>query len=377
MEDKSIFKELKNGKRITLEATTLTGTGLYKGGTTSQAKANHELMVGNPVRFSSKSRTVSGSSAEFILLTGDPVDPATGGWGDTFALDNGNVSMADWKQHLKVVRAPLVVRNAVLDDIDELEKTVKDELVTALSSREGQSMFKNNDTIPYVAAVLYTAAEETAANTANPGQTLIRAGGVKTPAVGTNYGALNGLRGLDYYTGQPADGASVASSISATGAHTIATLSIARLSALTADNITDLVGLLPASVWYTPSQIAFHAHPDAIKQLRKLKDTSGYPIYFDILGEENLYSDGARPVGFLNGVKLIANPNLSVSESAGNNYPIYVGVWDKAVEIVDNGEVDVFAYKGTLPGFTTLFAEKKVATTVKDPTVLARLRLVA
>jgi hypothetical protein len=41
--------------------------------------------------------------------------------------------------------------------------------------------------------------------------------------------------------------------------------------------------------------------------------------------------------------------------------------WDRFLTIADIEEIDIQIYEQSAPGFLTMYAEKRVATTVRDP----------
>jgi HK97 family phage major capsid protein len=49
------------------------------------------------------------------------------------------------------------------------------------------------------------------------------------------------------------------------------------------------------------------------------------------------------------------------------DFPIYLANWDRFLTIADVEEMEIQVYEQTAPGFLTLYAEKRLATTVRDP----------
>jgi HK97 family phage major capsid protein len=95
--------------------------------------------------------------------------------------------------------------------------------------------------------------------------------------------------------------------------------------------------------------------PTMIKTLRQLKDSQGLPLFLE-LGEK----DGSA-VGNVFGFPVIANPYLSTA------FPIYLGNWPRFLTIGDTEQMTIKAFEQTQPGFITMFAEKRVVSSVRDP----------
>ena len=107
-------------------------------------------------------------------------------------------------------------------------------------------------------------------------------------------------------------------------------------------------------------------HPTTIKLLRELvTTTSGIPYFLEV-GDE----DGGAVV-YMFGFPVIANPYMQLA--GAGNYPVYLAAWDRFVTIADNELMSIKAFEQTQPGFTTLFCEKRVVSTIRD--VFAGVRL--
>jgi HK97 family phage major capsid protein len=110
-------------------------------------------------------------------------------------------------------------------------------------------------------------------------------------------------------------------------------------------------------------------HPATIQTLRNLgTSTAGTVKQF----AENGDDDGGAVLNIF-GFPVIANPNMSLN-SAGN-FPIYLACWPKFVTVADVEEMTIQAMEQTQAGFITLYAEKRLASTVRDP--FAGVRLVS
>jgi HK97 family phage major capsid protein len=98
-----------------------------------------------------------------------------------------------------------------------------------------------------------------------------------------------------------------------------------------------------------------------ISTLRQLKDDQGMPLFLEI-GD----ADGAA-VGRVFGFPVIPNPYLS------DAFPIYLANWNRFLTIGDTEQMNVQMYEQTQPGFITLYAEKRVVSTVREPQAGVRL----
>ena len=169
----------------------------------------------------------------------------------------------------------------------------------------------------------------------------------------TTTGGTYGLRGLDVYlSGSAAYGTS--GTAITNGIHTLVTTSLGGV-APTYNKITNIANSLPAQYWALPTT-AWHMTPTMIQTLRQLKDSQGLPLFLE-LGEPG--EGGA--VGSIFGWPVIPNSYLST------DYPIYLANWDRFLTIADVEEMTVQVFEQTAPGFVTLYAEKRVASTVRDP----------
>ena len=96
--------------------------------------------------------------------------------------------------------------------------------------------------------------------------------------------------------------------------------------------------------------------PAMIQTLRELKDTSGMPLFIDI-GEPN----EAGAVGSIFGWPVVPNPYLS------DDFPIYLANWNRFLTIADVEEISVQMFEQTAPGYITMYAEKRLVSSVRDP----------
>lgn len=321
-----IKQAFTENRKVTIdlrEASGITGSGLNVGGRAYFDDAFAALRYANPFRQGARVIAAPDTSAtQFVAKTGNATNQ-TNPWGYTFTPDSGtpNTATSIWYLPTRNISAQLPIRIAAMDDINGLEPTLIEDLMLEFSQQEGLSMAQNND----------------------------QAGSSTTSTGGTS-----GLRGLNSYT----SGSSAAYGSSGTaitnGIHTLATVSLGG-SAVTYNKIVDTANALPAQYWSLPTT-AWHMTPAMILALRDLKDSSGMPLFLDI-GEPN----EAGAVGSIFGWPVIPNPYLTSA------FPIYLACWNRFLTIADVEEMSVQMFEQTAPGFITLYAEKRVVSSVRDP----------
>jgi len=332
-----IKQTLETGDRIKIdlrEASAITGSGDNVGGQTYFDDAFAKLRYANPFRQGARQIKVSGSSVQFVAKTGNAAS-STNPWGYTFTPNTGspNIDTSIWQLPTRVLVAQLPIRTAVMSDVNGLQAELVEDLMMEFSQLEAQSMASNND----------------------------QAGSTTTTT-----GATNGLRGLNYYLG--AAGAVSAFGTSGTaitnGIHTIATVGHVH-TAIDYATLVDIANALPGQYWSLPGT-AWMMSPSAIQEIRK--DTIGSGGHALI---ETGTDDGGAGV-FIFGYPVIVNPYLDAFGSAGA-MPIYLANWDRFMTIADVEEMTVQAMEQTAPGFITLYAEKRMVSTVRDPFAGVRL----
>ena len=181
-----------------------------------------------------------------------------------------------------------------------------------------------------------------------------------------NYGATSGLRGLNSYTNSTSAAAFGTNGSAITnGIHTVLGVAQAANTAVTYDDLANLQAALPAQYLYKPTT-AFMMHPTTIGALRKLK-ASGTANNFLEVGDD----DGGA-VLYIFGHKVVPNPYMSLT--GAGTYPVYLAEWERFVTIADNELMTIKSFDQTAPGFITLFAEKRLCSTIRD--VFAGVRLV-
>lgn len=331
-----IKQTIETGDKVKIdlrEASAITGSGNNVGGRTLFDDAFAALRFANPLRQVARQVVRSGQSAvQFVAKTGNATTQANP-WGYTFTPDSGtpNTSTSIWQLPTRVITAQLPIRSAVLSDVNYLDETLVQDLFQEFGTQEANSMIINND---------------------QAGSTTTTTGGV------------DGLRGLNMYTTAAASAYGTSGTAITNGIHSIATVSQAG-AAVAYSDITDMARLFPAQYWNLPGT-AWMMHPQTIHDLRNLG--SGTTIkQFPEVGS----SEGGA-VTYIFGFPVIPNPYMQL---VGNgNFSIYLANWTNFVTIADVEEMNVQAFEQTTPGFITLYAEKRLASTVRDP--FAGIRLV-
>lgn len=328
---------LETGDKVKIdlrEASAITGSGNGVGGRTYFDDAFAALRYANPFRQFARVMKVDGSSVQFVAKTGNATsaDP----WGYTFTPNSGSpdTNTTIWQLPTRVITAQLPIRTAVLTDVNYLNETLVDDLVMEFAAVEGASMGLNND---------------------------------QSGSTTTSTGATNGLRGLNSYPG--AAGASAAYGSSGTaitnGRHTIATVGHSH-TAVDYETLADMANALPAQYWNLPGT-AWQMHPTYIAAIRQYAHGGGG---YSLVETGEL---GEGPAVNILGFPVIPNPYLDPQGTAGN-IPVYLANWPRFLSIMDVEEMTIQAMEQTSPGFVTLFAEKRVVSSVRD--VFAGVRLI-
>jgi HK97 family phage major capsid protein len=326
-----IKQTLETGEKVTIdlrEASAITGSGDGVGGRTYFDNAFAALRFANPIREMSRVIPASGSSVQFVAKTGNAANQ-TNPFGYTFTPNSGspNINTTIWQLPTRVISAQLPVRSAVMSDVNYLNETLVEDLMLEFAQIEGASMVLNND---------------------------------QTGSTTTVNGGTSGLRGLNMYANSSSTAAYGTSGTAITnGIHTIKSVSAAA-SVMVYDDIVNLSNALPAQYWNLPGT-AWMMHPITIHNLRNLGvATTGALKQFAETGDD----DGGAVLNVF-GFPVIANPNISLN--VAGNYSIYLANWPRFVTIADVEEMTIQAMEQTSPGFITLFAEKRLVSTVRDP----------
>lgn len=308
------------------EASSLTGSGDGKGGRTYFDDAFAQARYINPLRQVARQINAPNSSAvSFPARKGnatkfDGTANNNNPWNYAFPVDNGNpnATMGYWQLPTRAVTAQFPIRSAVLADINGLDSLIISDLLAELSQQEAYSMCRNND---------------------QTGTTTLATGGT------------NGLRGLDMYTDSTTAVAwGTNGNGSSDGIHTILKLALSA-SAFDYDHARQLKLLLPPVYWNDPS-CAFMITPAKWAELTN-----------DTNHETEVGSrDGSLGVGLsVMGTRVIVNPYLS------DAFPVYLAAWDKFLTIADVQEVSVQVMESTTPGFMTIYAMKRLVSSIRDP----------
>ena len=331
-----IKQTLETGDKVTIdlrEASAITGSGDGVGGRTFFDNAFAALRFANPIREMSRVIPASGSSVQFVAKTGNATN-STNPFGYTFTPNSGspNINTSIWQLPTRVISAQLPVRSAVMSDVNYLNETLVEDLMLEFAQIEGASMVLNDD----------------------------QAGSTTTINGGTN-----GLRGLNMYTSAASSAFGTSGTAITNGIHSIATFT-QTAAAVTYSDITDMTRLFPAQYWNLPGT-AWMMHPQTIHELRNLGPGATAIKQFAETGD----SDGGAGVNIF-GFPVIANPNMETT--GAGNFNIYLANWPRFVTIADVEEMTIQAMEQTSPGFITLYAEKRLVSTVRDP--FAGIRLV-
>jgi HK97 family phage major capsid protein len=327
-----IKQAITEGGKVTIdlrEASAITGSGSGVGGNVVFDESFAALRQANPLRQGSRQIIVNGSDAQFVAKTGNAAN-STNPWGYTFTPNSGspNVDTTIWQLPVRVLVAQLPIRTAVLNDVNGLDSTLVEDLFLEFAQLEGQSMVINDD---------------------------------QAGSTTTSTGATNGLRGLDTYISASTSAFGSSGTAITNGIHSIATVGLGG-SAVTYDKVVEMANALPAQYWALEST-AWHIQPAMIQTLRELKDLQGLPLFLEV-GD----ADGAA-VGRIFGWPVVPNPYLS------GDFPMYLANWNRFLTIGDTEQMNVQMYEQTAPGFVTMYAEKRVVSTVRDPFAGVRMNI--
>ena len=319
-----IKKAIAEGGKVNInltEASALTGSGSGIGGNVIFDEAFAALRRGNPFRMGARQIPASGSDVQFVAKTGNATNQ-TNPWGYTFTPNSGtpNTDTSIWQLPARVLTASLPIRTAVLSDVNGLEETLVKDLYMEFMTQEAASIAINND---------------------------------QAGSTTTSTGATDGLRGLDSYTSASVSAYGSSGTAITDGIHSIATVSLGGTT-ITYNKVTNIANALPPQYWSLPGT-AWHMTPTMIQTLRQLKDSQGLPLFLEV-GEK----DGAA-VGNIFGWPVIANAFLS------DAFPIYLANWDEFLTIADIEEMSIQMMEQSAPGFVTMWAEKRMVSSVRNP----------
>ena len=260
------------------------------------------------------------ASETTITAVGNP-------WG-YYPINNNNAvsgyETSFWQLPLRAIQAVVPIRTAVLSDVNNLQESIVRDIALEFAQQESLSMMFNNDQ---------------AASTTG------------------YYGGTIGLRGLNSYA-TSASAAAFGSSGPAinNGIHTILTFTLASASAVIVNDLADIYASLPPQYLLDPS-CAWMMTPATLSVIRKLAANTG--IFLDQAGE-----DGSNATAYLMGKPIRINPYMD--GLAAGKFAIYFAAWEQFVTIADNETMNIQMFDQTQPGYVTLFAEKRVCSTIRD-----------
>ena len=325
-----IKQTLETGDKVKIdlkEASAITGSGDGVGGRTFFDDSFAALRYANPFRMGSRQIKASGSAVQFVAKTGNAAN-STNPWLYAVTPNSGspNIATTVWNLPTRVITAQLPIRTAVMSDINYLNETLVEDLMMEFSQLEASSMAINND---------------------QSGSTTTATGGV------------NGLRGLSgtYLTGSSASYGSSGTAIT-DGIHTIKRITH-NVTSVDYDVLANILNALPSQYWSSLT-LAWHMHPTLINQLRQLKQTTTSQGLLEVGG-----ADAGAGLHIF-GIPVIPNPYLDTPTGAGK-VPLILADWNRFLTIADVEDMNVQAMEQTAPGFVTLYAEKRLVSTIRDP----------
>ena len=260
------------------------------------------------------------ASETTITAVGNP-------WG-YYPINNNNAASgyatSFWQLPLRAIQAVVPIRTAVLSDINNLQESIVKDIALEFAQQESLSMMFNNDQ---------------AASTTG------------------YYGGTLGLRGLNSYTTSSSAAAFGSNGpLISNGIHTVLTFTLASASAVIVNDLADIYASLPPQYLLDPT-CAWMMSPATLSVLRKLAANTG--IFLDQAGE-----DGSSATVYLMGKPVRINPYMD--NLAAGKFAIYFAAWDQFVTIADNEIMNIQMFDQTQPGYITLFAEKRVCSTIRD-----------
>ena len=321
-----IKQAITEGNAVTLdlkEASAISGSGSGVGGRTYFDDAFAAARYANPFRQGARQIVAGESDNQFVVKTGNAAD-ATNPWGYTVSPNSGspNINTSIWQLPTRVISAQIPLRTAVLSDVNNLDAAIVEDLIMEFSQLEAASMALNND---------------------------------QSGSTTTSTGATSGLRGLATYLANGTASFGTSGTGPTNGIHTIKT--VAKAGATVAyEDLVNVASALPAQYWAMPGT-AWHIHPDLLITLRKLRSDAGAgPALLVETGDD----DGGAGA-YIFGFPVIPNPYLSSTVA-----PLFLANWPRFMTIADFPEMTIQRMEQTQPGFINLYAEKRMASTVRD-----------
>lgn len=210
-----------------------------------------------------------------------------------------------------------------MSDITNLEGAIVSDIALEFAQQEALSMMFNND--------------QTGSNTGY-------------------YGATSGLRGLNSYT-HSTSAATFGSSGNAitNGIHTVYTTTLTGNSDITNADLAELYEALPPQYLIDPT-CCWMMHPSTLSIIRKTAGATG--LLLDQAGYDS------NCCTYLLGKPVCINPYMD--QVGAGKFPIYFAAWSQFVTISDNELMKIQMFEQTQAGFITIFAEKRVCSTIRD-----------
>jgi HK97 family phage major capsid protein len=148
------------------------------------------------------------------------------------------------------------------------------------------------------------------------------------------------------------------------GIHTLNTVGYGHAGGIEWESLVDAANALPGQFWRMPGT-AWMMHPTALQTLREYTH-AGNSYALVETGE-----DGEGPGVNIMGWPVIVNPYLDAPAIGAS--PIYLANWPRFMWIVDYSEMTLQRMEQTQPGTITIYAEKRLVSTVRDVTAGVRL----
>ena len=335
----AVKKALVEGKATVnlKEASALTGSGSGVGARVIYDDAFSAFRLGDPFRMcGARVITTKGSDEAFVTNTGNATLLQSGTdnpWDYTVKTNVGNEAVQFWQLPVRSINATVPIRTAVLEDVNYLEESIVADIALEFAQQEALSMMLNDD---------------------QAGSTTVQTGGTA------------GLRGLNSYPNSTSAAAFGTNGSAITnGRHTVLAVAQAANTAVSYDDLANLDAALPPQYKFKPTT-CWMMHPTTISQLRKLKASTTANNFIEV-GDD----DGGAVV-YIFGYRVCPNPYMSTT--AAGYYPVYLAEWDRFMSIADRELMSIQRFDQTQAGFITLFAEKRVVSTIRD--VFAGVRLV-
>jgi HK97 family phage major capsid protein len=215
----------------------------------------------------------------------------------------------------------------VLSDVNGLELEIVEDLAFEFGQIEAASMALNND----------------------------QAGSTTTVT-----GATDGLRGVfTYPTSTTAAAFGTSGTAMTNGRHTVLAVN-QNNAAINYDDVVNLVKALPPQYYATPTT-AWHAHPNVIHDLRQLKaaTTGNASRLFIEAGDD----DGGAVLNMF-GFPVIPNPYMDFT--GAGKVTLALANWDRFLTIADAETMTIKRFDQTQAGFVTMYAEMRMASSIRD-----------